>query len=623
MAQKSRPFSIFLLKGGFSASNALPAKHSLSVAKKAANAPEGSTIYILDTEPKRPWWSDYFGVQEELWQESKGALIFLPVDDRCFALSFGHVFHHLNDDSYEYDFGLKVTLNSVDPKKLKSADMIEPGPARRKRTQVPVSTELTYLDFDGNSEIIKSLTGKVKNEYQDLFATATGSASLKISMCITPNELAKRCKVLLELYKKDDYKRIFPNIQNIVPIKEPAAVNELDGLLLNSMIQKDGSTTMSIPDIVDYRENTCCIFTGAGRVSDVYPDISIEAFYSYMGDKFKWSDFKIDHLKSYRVVLTDVEGTPGRSYGLYRTLIFDAKRPGEDAVYHLNDGIWYKAEKSFVERLRLYLDARCEATDLISYNHDEVKDDKSIYSEENYNTAISNWNEKFICLDQTDISPADSTQIEPCDIYCVNEDESSFCGYRAIFYHIKISTRSSNLSHLFNQGVNSVELIELELTSANKLKQIIIEKIGNNDESRYLSPFDKFDFKVVFGIITHKEPSLKSENLPLFSKISLMRCMQRLALMKIPSALTFIGDDSPTKSGYAKHSKFTVEVYDGAKGHVVRAVAGQGIDTNIAIKGCPKQIRESLPGTRFNVVLRIEEDGNIYSHHTWEFELVA
>lgn len=163
---KSRPFSIYLLKAGFDATNALEDDHELQPAAGATALPDGGTLFILDAERKHPWWRSYFGIQEELWQQFKGAILFLPVGDRCFALTFGHVLHHMKDEAYEYDFGLIVTLNSVDPKELKSADMIEPGPARRRRTQVPVSTELTYLDFDGNSEIIKSLTGKVKAEYK-------------------------------------------------------------------------------------------------------------------------------------------------------------------------------------------------------------------------------------------------------------------------------------------------------------------------------------------------------------------------------------------------------------------------------------------------------------------------
>ena len=79
-------------------------------------------MFVLDNHPKEPWWKGYFGVQKILNQVTKGALIFLPVEQRCFALSFGHVYHNLKDESYEYDFGLRVTLNSVDPKKLKSTD---------------------------------------------------------------------------------------------------------------------------------------------------------------------------------------------------------------------------------------------------------------------------------------------------------------------------------------------------------------------------------------------------------------------------------------------------------------------------------------------------------------------
>jgi uncharacterized protein (TIGR04141 family) len=623
MTQKSRPFSIYLLKQGFDATNALVDDHDLQPAAGATNIPDGGTLFILDADPKRPWWRAYFGVQEELWQQLKGALLFLPVGGRCFALSFGQVLHHIKDEAYEYDFGLRVTLNSLDPHELKSADMIEPGPARRKRTQVPISTELTYLDFDGNSEIIKSLTGKVKEEYKPLFATATGSASLKISMKIEPDALAARCQALLALYDSEDYKATFPNIQNIVPVKDPVEVAQLDELLLASVRAKDGCTTLTIPDIVDYRDNTCCMFNGPGGASEVYPDISIEAFYDYLGEGFDFDTLTIDHLKSYRMTLTDVDGAPGRSYGLYRSLIFDNEPAGADVMYHLNEGDWYKAEKSFVDRLKTYLDVKCEATDLCPYNHDGVKDGKAVYSEGNFNAAIPGWQGRFICLDQTDISPAGSTNIEPCDLYAVQTDASAACGHRASLYHLKISTRSSHLSHLFNQGVNSIELIELEETSRDKMKELIVDRIAENDQNSYLGPFEEFDFRVVFGIITHKDPANRSDNLPLFSKISLMRNMQRLDLMRVPCALAFIPDESPAKGGHPKYQQYLVEVCDVAGKNEVHAVAGQGLDTVVAIKRCPKAIAESAVGTRYKLAVKIAEDGGLSSYHGWPFELAA
>src|SRR3546814_4277117 len=96
----------------------------------------------------------------------------------------------------------------------------------------------------------------------------------------------------------------------------------------------------------------------------------------------------------------------------YTTLLRSAKPQGEAVLYHLNEGGWYKAEKSFVAKLKTYLDTKCEATDLCPYNHDGVKDGKAVYSEGNYNAAVTGWEGGFICLDQTAISPAGRTNIE-------------------------------------------------------------------------------------------------------------------------------------------------------------------------------------------------------------------
>jgi uncharacterized protein (TIGR04141 family) len=148
---KTRSFSIYLLKDGFDATNALRQDHLLHDTVRATGLPENAVLFVLDGEPRAPWWKSYFGIEQPLPQTNKGALIFLQIDERCFALSFGHVSHNLLDTSYEYDFGLRVTLNSLDPTKLKSTDTLEPGAAKRQRTQLPIESELTFFDFDRDS----------------------------------------------------------------------------------------------------------------------------------------------------------------------------------------------------------------------------------------------------------------------------------------------------------------------------------------------------------------------------------------------------------------------------------------------------------------------------------------
>jgi uncharacterized protein (TIGR04141 family) len=621
MADKSRPFSIYLLRENYNANNSLVDDHTLEPSA-AQNLPEGAAIYILDADRKRPWWRSYFGIEDDIWQEFKGAILFLPVGERCFAICFGQVHHSLRDVAYEYDFGLRVTLNMLDPKELRSADMVEPGPARRKRTQVPISTDLTYLDFDANSEIIKSLTGKVKPEFEELFKSATGSASLKISLKIDPDELPDRCARFLELYQSDEYKTAFPNIENITPVRNPDDIAPLDAYLLASIQGKDGATTLTIPDIVDYKDNTCCVFGGGEGQSQIYPDITIEQFYEYIGDE-DLATLTLEALKrEYRLILTNTEGVPEKSYGLYRSVIFDIEPEGEDSIYHLCEGAWYKVERAFATRLRTYLDAKCEPTDLAPYDHDVLDKGKRVYSEENYNRSVAADNVELLCLDQSDISPSGTTAIEPCDIYTARADAGARSGQRGIFYHIKISTRSSHLSHLFNQGVNSVELITHEPSSREKMEEIITQKLDGADPARFLAPFEHSDYKIVFGIITHKDAEGASSNLPLFSKLSLMRNMQRLDFARIPCALTFIPDNSDAKGGHMPYQSYLVEVVQDGKKKAVRVVDGQGLDTTINIKRCPKEVSDSALGARFNMSVKVSED-EYSSSHRWPYSEAA
>ncbi len=231
---KTHPFSIYLLKNDFDASNSLKADHSLKEFTDADNIPKDSCLFILDSMPKEPWWKNFFGVRKDLRQATKGAILFLPVNEKCFAITFGHTQHHLKDECYEYDFGLRVTLNSVDPDKLKSTDTLEPEKAKRQRIQSPIDSDLTYFDFDRDSSIIKTLTGKVKDEYKDFFKNVTGASNLRIGSKIEPDELTELCQKTLDIYNKEDFKTAFPDIQNITPVKDPVIIGTLNNQLIEA-----------------------------------------------------------------------------------------------------------------------------------------------------------------------------------------------------------------------------------------------------------------------------------------------------------------------------------------------------------------------------------------------------
>ncbi|WP_165428745.1 DUF6119 family protein [Rhizobium ruizarguesonis] len=537
---KSRSFSIYLLKPGFDQTNALVAGHPLDAKVQANFLPEGATLFLLDSEPRPPWWSGYFGVQKNLNQVNKGALVFLPIGGRCFALSFGHVAHNLNDTSYEYDFGLRVTLNSLDPRKLKSTDTVEPSAAKRQRTQLPVESELTLFDFDRDSTILRSLTGKVRDEHKELFRHATGASNLRISTDTLSDGLAPLCEKLLELYGAEQFKISFPDIQNIVPVKDPAILEALNEQLLAALQAKDPDLNLTVPEIINYSDNVFITFSGAGA-GLLYDDVYIGRYYDYLASRdFELADVDIEALSRHSLVLTDEDGTPKDRYSILKSLVFDTTLAiAGGSTFHLSEGQWYRVDNNYIARLTSYLDPLYVVTDLPAYTQS---------SEGAYNLAVSQAQDGIACLDKSSIAPQGQTQVEPCDLLAIRNGN-------IVFYHVKVSTLSAQLSHLFNQGINAIELLRLDDESVGRLAALLATAFKAEEVENAMTLLADGKCHVQFVIVTRKNPTNRSLNLPLFSRISLMRTMKALHVRGVARSYTFVADSSVDAEGKKKKRK--------------------------------------------------------------------
>ena len=521
---KSRPLSIFLLKNNFNAQNALKDDNSLEEVKDV-QLPANAKLFLANTPLNEPWWKSYLGLQMDLLQGLKGAILFLPVASRTFVFTFGNVYHNLKDESYEYDFGLLTTLNSIDPNALKSTDVLRPENALRQRIQTPQSSDLTFFDFDRDSSVIKRLTGKVKAEYKALFTNTTGANNLRITTRKNLSDLPALCSELLEIYEKEDYKTLFPDLHNIRPVKDPSRVSLLNEALICELRRRSQDVLLTIPDITDYN-NIYAIKFSENRNSNSYDDIGITAFYAEVGDNLH--SLTVEMLRSkYPVTVYDENNHPLFHNSLYKSLIWDyANEHGE--TFHLCDGNWYQVEQQYLTNLTRAIDIAFTDYELPAFTQ---------RTEGEYNANIPSLDRSFICLDEKNIAPVGESSVEPCDLYKV---ENGIAHY----IHVKKGTRSSLLSHLFNQGVNSIVLIHSDEGSKEKMKELVRSSIASNSLSDYWAPVENKRAKVIFAIISPKESALKSKILPLFSRISLKRAIQSLKSMNVDFAVTIIKDAS-------------------------------------------------------------------------------
>lgn len=537
-------FSIFLLKDNYNEKNALKSGHSLEEDTLTDGLPKGATLYILDKHAITPWWKTYFNIKRDLKQTLKGAILFLPVDNKNFAITFGHTRHNLEPESYEYDFGLRTTLNIIDPNELKNVDSSKIIKKQKQRTQAPVGSNLDSLDFDHDSTILKSLTGKVKEEYKEIFRNVTGESNILISSSKKSSELPGLCKKLLELYSLEDYKENFPEIHNIQPVKDPTTIKKLDDKLVNALKLKDDNIVLVIPDSLDYSGSVEVTFSGTGRSLE-YEDVLIEHYYEYMDKNgFNITDIDLMKIKKHTMSLKNYSNNSVTTDAIFKCLLFDTTINDNSDTYYLNEGNWYRVNKDYIIKLRNFLDPLCSKTTLLPYNH---KDEETYNKDNTINSSF------HLCMDRENISPIKKNSVEPCDILELNDE-------KIILHHVKRTTNSAALSHLFNQGTNSIRLIREEEVAFKNLKELTKslldgKKLSDDEKIKLMDAFDIKKMEVFFQIITKKNPQDKSSNFPLFSRISLYRMMKEFKRLGINATYSFVENQAEISVGKEKKKK--------------------------------------------------------------------
>ena len=352
---------------------------------------------------------------------------------------------------------------------------------------------------------------------------------------------------MLRIYELDDYKTAFPELQNVVPVRDPDAIEELVGKLLVAIKEKHEALALTVPDIINYNDGVFAAFGGAGRKQKNYSDVFIKNYYDYLEENgFSLESFDFLALSKHQLLLVNEDNSVRDRFSLLKSLVYEVRLTGKfEGTYHLNDGMWFRVEDAFVDRIRSFLDPFFKATTLPEYNHE---------TEGKYNAAVAAGNTSFVCLDKKSIGPKGHTAVEPCDFLTLTDAID--------LHHIKVSTHSNQLSHLFNQGVNSLHLLKAEKECADKLVNLVSKSANHTlNLSDLESLLGNVKFRIIFGIVTHKEPSMKSDALPIFSRISLMRALKELHVMSASYEVCFIPDKSivppPVKRGRKKNATQT------------------------------------------------------------------
>ncbi len=466
------------------------------------------TFYSEESHPHTPdWVRDFFGtnISDNLGiktASARGALLLTVEHDGekiIFVVSFGFGRFLLRNDVFEERFGLRVVLNVVDPKSLRSIDKMTLGSVP-KHSREQISKDGIAADFgiDIEQDLISSVTGRSRDVR--FGKIVTGKDALSVSVKVDTHNIKDFLKLCFERYKSGDYKENFGWIDQFTDIRASKQIEELNKQLLNKLNDGDfDKIWMAVPEVVDWVDIKGFRYLRQ-KEGDLKDDLDIQDFIAACGRK----TFDVNFLKDTRVyVISSKKEEVINNWSVFDCIY--AELENNDKVYILSNGKWYEIVKDFTRQVKGdFKNIEQSKIGFPDYNHD---------NENQYNEAAALQIPNTCCMDRKEILHGGGhSKIEFCDLLTKEKK----------IIHVKRYGGSSHLSHLFSQGVVSGELFVADRGFRKKLN----EKLPNGYKlTDAVSRPNAQEYEVVYGIISK---SNKSFDIPFFSKVSLRNARRRL-----------------------------------------------------------------------------------------------
>lgn len=504
--------SIFLVKEGIAdPAKILPNIAELDKQEITVDRRRLGTLYVKHTPSHLPPWCEFIAdyVDHDFLNRLKirnvSGVLLISTEGRIFALCFGHGHQLIDEEIVVRDFGLKATLNSINPDAVRQLDRRRlDSTGRIASEQAGVEIPIRQFGLDIEQDLVRRVTARPIDP--SLGLQLSGRESLRAAIPATARDIRDYLGRYLAKSQEAIYKENFEFIDNIEEIGSDRLRSTLNDLVVDLLNDNHSRNVwMAPPDVVDWDITQGFRYT-SDNVEQPRLDIDINGFRMYCADgrAVTWEDLRSNH-----IFVCDINGVVIKKWLAYRCLYAEITHEGD--VYVLTEGKWYRIENSFANK--------------INQSFSSIRDSNlrlpvwAQRKESEYNQSVVEGSQGYFqLLDQKMIQyPGGHNKIEFCDL--LSRDKH--------LVHIKKFTSSSGLSHLCEQAVNSAEYTRQDRAFREKVNAKLYElRIPAEFQVPLdFGPNDAVTYEVVFGIAT-KHPHLPLE-IPFFSKVSMYHAVRR------------------------------------------------------------------------------------------------
>lgn len=502
-----RPLNVFLIKEGVSIEEAVVAGGTRSYACDTVAL--GARIYLRGKQGAPKWLQFLQLLTPEqlpvLATQSASALLIIPIKDRLMALTFGYGRSFLAQNIYEENFGLRVTLNSVDSLAIKSIDKKELDQlTRHSRVNGSRSGELNAFGFNPGQDMLRAVTGTPRDV--TLGSRMTGMDALSVNVRVDQTTLVELLERYLGEFYSDAYVATYPQVDNIKEVRDKQVVANLDDKVVERLKTRSFDRIwIAAPGAVDWQRVERFVYD---RSTEKHPDMHLSTFIDTFTDK-ALEKLSSKVLRDRYVDAIDADEHLVERMSIYSCLYAEVS-DGPDS-YLLTDKKWYKINQAYIDEVNEEVASLSRSSTLPDF---DVNADTNEYA---YNSRVAS-GAGLILMDQEIIYyGGGQSKIEFCDLLSP--------GYEMV--HVKIYSGSSSvLSHLFAQGVVSATTY----ASSPEFRQKVEEKIVAIGAvvPWTIGDAPRLDeMRVVYAIVSS---SLKQINeiVPFFGKVAFVSAARQL-----------------------------------------------------------------------------------------------
>ncbi len=504
---KARPLSIYLLK----TSVGRPEDAITSTAVTQTSIRHGGaaigTLFYRSTDVRPPRWVDFFGSSvnpNDFVSSSSSAVLIVRAANRLFAVTFGHGRYLLESGSYEEQFGLRVTLNSVSPDEVRTVDRRAlDATGRHSREQATKNIPIIEFGLDVDKDILLAVTGPPEDK--TLGRRLSGADALSVVAEVELSNLQELLQRYFEQYRKRRYRERFPWVDNIREVGDHSISDALDAELARRIQSRTlDRIWMAVPDLVDWHDVGGFTYSLSSD-DDLLDDISFDSYLNVATD----DDITIEDLRRHRVICVGAEAYRTKAeWSVYKCIYAEIDRQGK--TFLLTGGRWYQVASKYVEQVNHAINRIPSSSILNLPNCTES-------TEQEYNRKVCReMRGRYALMDREMIRyGGGSSQIEFCDLYTNRRD----------MVHVKRYGGSGTLSHLFAQGMVSATLFlnDQSFRKAVNARLPTSHKLRSTEAQPRTS-----DYEISYAIVSKQPGRL---DLPFFSRVTLRSAHTQLRNM--------------------------------------------------------------------------------------------